>query len=209
MVADPFRSSNSTQGKDQPMDNFWAHLATADHRVLIGMIAVVLGFILLFTFILAIYRYNVRALADQTTLQRERQQAEMNLKRELIQRGLPAQELERYVDLLRLADQPPPAPSAPQGSTNLSDEGLRVRLAQDIASLEDIEGEDIEKTLALLTDASRERQTAVLKLIEDLTASGAETGVILAAIRSLGRMSDSSPKLASASATTSNLTPTA
>jgi len=200
--------------RDKPMGTFLAHWAPTEILFLFGLCALVVSILAL---ILAVYRYNVRALADQTALQRDRQQAEMALKRELIQRGLPAQELERYVDLLRLADQQPASPtsfkpaspSPSREGAGFSDEGLRAQLAQSIASLEDVSAEEIEQTLALVMAVDRDRQTAVLNLIEELSANETNPEATLAAVRALCRPSQVSSRVTTAPGSAANLTPTA
>lgn len=176
------------------MGTFFAHWTPTELLYLVGICALLVSILAI---ILAVYRYSVRALADQTALQRDRQQADLALKRELIQRGLPSPELERYVDLLRLADRLP-APISSPGATGPSDEGLQVKLAESIASLEEISPSEIEQTMALLVTADRDRQAAVLSLIEELTSNDINPKATLAAVRSLCRPSEGSSRIMTA-----------
>jgi hypothetical protein len=176
------------------MDTFLQKWTPTEVLYLVGLCAVSLSVLAL---ILAVYRYNARALADDMALKRERQQAELTLAKELVQRGLPAHDVAHYLELLSPPKPNAPAVRWPQATSNLSDEQVRARLATSLASLEDVPPQEIEQTMALVMGADRDRQNAALSVVEELGGSGASTAVVLATVRSL--CSPSGPNGANAS----------
>jgi hypothetical protein len=159
-----------------------------DQVLLLALI--VAGATCLIVMILAILRYNMRALTDATALQRERLNAAVALKRELIQRGLPPQELEQAVKLLKLDEEPAVAPAWPRPQQ--TDGQLNAGIAEQLALLEEVSPEGIEQVISLVRVADRNGKEAALELLENLQAKrdeGAETQgeVVLAAVRSLCR----------------------
>jgi hypothetical protein len=149
------------------------------------------GAVCLLALILAVLRYNMRALTDATLLQRERLEAEVALKRELIQRGLPVEELEKAIQLLKL-DEPPPA-AANRPLSTLTGGQLDAEIVEHLALLEEVSPEGIEQAISLVRAADRDGKEAAHALLENLHAKkeiqGIETQgeVVLAAVRSLCR----------------------
>jgi hypothetical protein len=54
---------------------------------ILAAIAILTGGVVLLTMIVTIYRYQVRALADDTTLRREQQQGELALRNRIVEKG--------------------------------------------------------------------------------------------------------------------------
>src|SRR4051794_33195849 len=88
-----------------------------------AVLCTVAGVVALVVFIVSIWSYQVRALADYTALQRERQaadiamqkdqvQADIALKQELVRRNLPAAELKLALEAIESTS---PAPLAEVG----------------------------------------------------------------------------------------------
>jgi hypothetical protein len=151
------------------------------------LLAVILaGTLSLVVLILTIYWYSLRALKDATLLQRERLEAEVNLKRDLIQRGIPAEELEKAVQALQL-NESPVASMARISRDSRTDEQLEGEIIRSIALLDDVTPEGIEQAVSQVRSASRERKVAALELLEELAEHPAEGDVKLAAVRSLLR----------------------
>jgi hypothetical protein len=66
-----------------------------------------------------------------------------------------------------------------------SDEQLRARLAEWLGALKGATPEDIEKTLAMLTAADRDKLNAALSLVRQLALQQVRADVILVTVRSL------------------------
>jgi len=105
---------------------FLEQWSAAEVLILVGVCA---ASVTLVTLILTVYRYNLRALADETALRRERQQAEIALRRELVQKNLPVQELVRCLGLVKVDE-----PADPQ---------VEVSLAKALAGLYDAPSADL------------------------------------------------------------------
>jgi hypothetical protein len=155
---------------------------------------IVAGATCLIVLILAILRYNMRALADATALQRER----LNLKRELIQRGLPAQELEQAITLLKLNEDPAAAAAwaRPKRFDGQPTDGqIDAGVAEHLALLDEVSPERLEQTISLVRATDRDGKEAALALLENLQEKREEGvepqgEVVLAAVRSLCRPAD-------------------
>jgi hypothetical protein len=151
----------------------------------LALVATVAGSVSLVILILTVYGYNLRALADATALRREQLNAEMSLKRELIQRGRPPLELEHAIKLLKL-DEPPPAPNTPDPFGDWGE----AEFAKRAASLEKITPEDLEEVIALVRAVDGPRKRAALSVLAALADQGVEGPVAVAAIRSLFRSTE-------------------
>ena len=151
------------------------------------LIVIVMVFAFVLVPVLASFRQARRAQADATLLARERLEAQVALKRELIQRGLPPHELEQTIKLLKLdelAEEPPDATSRGRNARK-SEQQLEADILEGLALLDGVSPEDVEQSFALLRGADREKKMAVLDLVGKLRFSSAEASVILAAVRSL------------------------
>lgn len=148
------------------------------------------GALVAIVLILTTWNYYVRALADETALKRERQEAELALKRELIQKGLSTDELARRLELLRL-DEP-------------RDTDAEANLVKNLALLPDLPGETIESTLNLIHGIGPARQQAILGVVEELIGQDAASPAVIAAVRS---MCNAPPPASSDAIRTANRTP--
>jgi hypothetical protein len=159
----------------------------------------------LLVLILAVLRYNLRALADATALQREqlnangalareRLSAVCTLKRELLQRGLPPHELEQAIQLLKL-DEPPdvvPALKLPRNNTGKTDQQLEAEILARLAVLDNVDPVELQEIGGLLRGAGRETKEATLSLVGELEEN-AGGDVVVAAVRSLCRPAEKPP----------------
>jgi hypothetical protein len=133
-------------------------------------------------------RYAFRVQADATALARERLDAQFALKRELIQRGLPPQELEQAIKLLRL-DEPPDETlraAAKRRRGELTDQDLVGEMITHLAALDGISPQDLEQVIGLVRAADYDTKGVALNLVAGL-AQSAEADVVLTAVRSLCR----------------------
>jgi hypothetical protein len=140
------------------------------------------GAVCLLALILAVLRYNMRVLTDATLLQRERLEADLALKRELIQRGLPPQELEQTIKLLKLDEPPSVAPHQPGEA-----EAAEAEFVKAAVLLEKVPPEGLEEVVALLRAADEPRKCNALSVVREFVDNGVEGPVALAALRSLLR----------------------
>jgi hypothetical protein len=149
-------------------------------------VSILIFFGFLLVFMLSSFRYHARVQADATALARERLAAQVALKRELIQRGLPPHELEQALRLLKLDEEPQtaPAPAPPRSYEGKSDQQLVAEVAARLAGEDEVSAQDLEHVLGLVRDADRDTKVAALDLLENIAAS-AETDLVLASLRSL------------------------
>jgi hypothetical protein len=160
------------------MSDFFANWSPGQF---LALVAIVLGAVCLIAITLTTYGYNLRALADSTALQRERFNADLALKRDLLQRGLSPQELEQTIKLLKL-DEPPPLPvSGP------SEEDAEVEFCALATHLEQLSPQALEEVIALVRAADAGHKRTALAVLRNLVARGVEGPVALAAIRSVCR----------------------
>jgi hypothetical protein len=140
---------------------------------------------------IAYCRYAFRVQADATALARERIDAQVALKRELIQRGLPPQELEQAIKLLKLDEPPDETPQAAgkRRRGELTDQDLVGEMISHLAALDGISPQDLEQVIGLVRAADYDTKGAALNLVAVL-AQSAEAEIVLAAVRSLCRPAD-------------------
>jgi hypothetical protein len=119
-------------------------------------------------------------------LQRERLDAQVALKRELIQRGLPPHELEQAIRLLKLDEEPQavPAPEMPRSYEGKSDQQLVAEVAGLLAGFVEVSAKDVEQILGLVRDADRDTKLVAIEFLESMAGS-AGTELVLASVRSL------------------------
>jgi hypothetical protein len=133
---------------------------------IVAVISIISGAAVALAMIVAIAKYQFQALADDTALKRERQQAELALHEKMIGRDDAAGE-----PLAPLAGTP--------GQPNLD-----VQLAKRFGTL-GLDQDEIERALgrALAADPQRKRMT--LEVMDELTGYHASPEAVLAAIRPL------------------------
>jgi hypothetical protein len=148
---------------------------------LIEILSILVGGIVVLVFILSITKYQLQSLADETTLKREKQEAELTLRAKIVEqaaeRGISFETLLAANDAEQIPNFTPPK------SPKAQDE-LDVELAKGIGMLE-IATEDIEETLPRALVLDPDRKKAVVEVIEELVESGANHQSILATVRSL------------------------
>ncbi len=148
------------------------------------LILVLLGFLLivgLFAFI-----QHARDRAATLLLERERLEAQLTLKRELIQRNLPPHELEQAVKLLKLDETPAATPPAPART----EQQLEAEILERLALLDGMTAADLEQVFPLVRAADRDTKEAALALMENLAENEPDAELVLASVRSLCRPAD-------------------
>lgn len=138
---------------------------------LTAVICTVSGVAALVAMITAIWSYQVRALADETALARERQvadiamqkeqvQADIALKQELVRRNLPAAELKLALEAIESSS---PAYDAEDEDGDGGDAAARVLKILGAVG-DDVDGEVVEETVALVAATN----PAVLPTLADV-----------------------------------------
>jgi hypothetical protein len=156
----------------------------------LGLASIVCGALCMIVFILSIFLYNYRALGHSTALQRERQNADLALKRELIQRGLPPQDLEQAIKVLQL-DRSTTSPASEADSAD-PDEQIEAAILARFAWFQELSPRDIEEAGTLVRAADRRRKEAVLYILNQQDPANTPAADMLAAIRSLCRPTERS-----------------
>jgi hypothetical protein len=148
---------------------------------IIALVSILVGGIVAVTMIVAITKYSFQALADETALKREKQQADMALRAKLIQAREASGDKASVAELLAL------------GSSRPEPDELNAELAKRFGQL-DADAGDIERALqrALATDAEHKRM--IVAVMDDLLENGASYEAILAAVRPLCAATPLSPK---------------
>jgi hypothetical protein len=139
---------------------------------IVAVISIVSGAVVALAMIVAISKYQFQALADDTALRREKQQADLALRERLIERREATDDKASVGELLAL------------GVTGPAPEELDAELARRFGQL-DADADDIERTLelALAVDAARKRK--IVAVMDGLIAACAASDAILAAVRPL------------------------
>lgn len=142
-------------------------------------------------FIVSILYYQLRLLADHTSLAREKQQGELTLKQELLRRNVPTEDLKKALDALQIAEDPlaapprptpAPVPALPAGT----DESLRAKVVKDLVYLgDDVESETIEETVTLVAAADRATLLTLSPLLDELARLGVEGDKVFATIAAM------------------------
>jgi hypothetical protein len=144
---------------------------------LLGFSAVVLGTAVTIVFIVAIWHFQLKYLADETALKRERQQAELALKQELAKRNLPPGELRLVLDSLGL--------DGAEG--DLSDEERAALIRNLVCCAKGAPAAAIEETAALVNTAGPTTRRAVAAALEELVEEEVHGEHVLATIRAMCR----------------------
>ena len=149
---------------------------------IVAVISVVCGSLVAALLIFAVTKYQFQALADETALQRERQQAEFALRDKLIDRGGAT---EANVDaLLNLEDAEEEYEEGDAESVDLDGE-----LAKRFGQLT-VDAGEIEEVLRQALASDAERQQAIIDVMDALFEADAAPEAILAAVRPLCRPAD-------------------
>ena len=144
---------------------------------ILGAIAILVTGAVALTMILSITRYQMRSLADDTALKREKQQGDLALRTRLVEQGAAGDE--RSLEALLTETSP------------VSD-AWDTELATRFGMLE-LDPGDIESTLQLAMTADPTRKEAIVAVMDQLLEHGSEPEVILAAIRPLCPAAERSP----------------
>ena len=147
------------------MDGVIEKMSSAQILAAIGILT---GGVVFLAMIVTIYRYQVRALEDDTALRREQQQGELALRNRIVEKGGAAG---ASLDELLTATHP------------VTDE-LNTDLAKRFGMLS-VEAEEIESTLQLAMSADPARKQAIVAVMDELLENDAESEAILAAVRPL------------------------
>jgi hypothetical protein len=148
----------------------------------VAVICSVAGAAALVVFILAVLYYQLRALADDTALKQSWQQADLALRQELVRRNLPPAELKLALEALG-ADAPAAATSS--GRVPSDDETMAKLLKHLVYCSEDVDGEVVEETVALVAAADRSVQRCVADALEDLVTDGYSGEAVFATVRAM------------------------
>lgn len=144
---------------------------------LTALVATVVGSVVLIVFIAAVWHYQSRALADETALKRERQQAEFALRQEVLKRNLPPAELRTALDTLGL-----------EGAGGDLDADDRAALIKNLVyCAEGAPPTAIEETVALVAAADPVTRRGVFLALTDLVEDESQGEHVLATIRALCR----------------------
>jgi hypothetical protein len=144
---------------------------------LIAFISIVSGGIVAIVFILSIVKYQLQALSDETSLKREKQDAELAMHSKLIEQAIAS------------GVKPEALLSSPElASRSLkpiaSSDEYDANLAKSFGTLE-IPAVDIEETLSQALQLDSNRKKAIVEVITDLIEEGTNHESIVAAVRGL------------------------
>jgi len=139
------------------------------------------GAVTLVVFILSVLHYQLRALSDQTALERERQNAdiamqkeqvmsEIALKQELVKRNLPPEELRLVLETLG-AVSAAPEPEAAEEESAAGGEDQAARVLKQLAYYGDVDGDTIEETVALVAATDPSALGTLAEVLDDCIAN--------------------------------------
>jgi hypothetical protein len=123
--------------------------------------------------IVGITKYQLQALADETALKREQQQADLAIKQKMVERGVKTGELN--LDLVLNTETLPP---------DKNRERVNAALAKRFGMLNGT-GSEIEDTMTRVLALDSERKATILEVMDELLANDAPPAAVLAAIRPL------------------------
>ncbi|MBA4064975.1 MAG: hypothetical protein C0501_14940 [Isosphaera sp.] len=139
---------------------------------IVAVISVVCGCTVALAMIVAITKYQFQSLADDTTLRREKQQAELELKQKLAARGVASPSLDTLLK--------------PDGPAVEEDDGtvlMNAELAKRFGAL-DLPADEIEDALRRAMAADATRKAAIIEIMDTLVDE-VKPAAILAAVRPL------------------------
>jgi hypothetical protein len=144
---------------------------------LLGAISTLIGGIVLIVFIVAIWHFQVKYLADDTALKREKQQADLALKQEVWKRNLPPAELRMTLGSLGL-----------DGPADDLDPEERAALVRNLVlCAEGSPADAIEETVGLVHAADPATRKAVASAVAELAEAEEKGEHVLATIRAMCR----------------------
>jgi hypothetical protein len=139
---------------------------------LTAVFCTVAGVVALVVFIVSIWSYQVRALADSTALQRERQAADIALKQELVRRNLPAAELKLALEAVESTSRAP-VPEFGAESDDGEDQDARARVLKTLAACGDgVANALIEETVTLVTAADGRKVQVLADVLDECVENG-------------------------------------
>jgi hypothetical protein len=139
---------------------------------IVAVISIVVGGVVALAMIVAISKFQFQALADDTAIRQEKQQADLVLREKLIERREASGERASIAELLALGATPP--------GTDLADSNLAKRFG-----MLDASSDEIERTLVLALSQDGPRKKMIAAVMDELLNAGADSGAILAAVRPL------------------------
>jgi hypothetical protein len=173
---------------------------------LTAVICTVAGVVALVVFIVSIWSYQVRALADQTALQRERQnadiamqkeqvQADLAMKQELVKRNLPPEELRLALEAIESvsAASGEEAEEEDDGADDTEDAAARV-LKQLTSCADEVDGKTVEETVALVAAADPSTLQTLGDVLDDCIANGQSADTLYAVARALCKSAAKKPE---------------
>lgn len=142
---------------------------------IVAVISVVCGSVVALAMVVAIAKYQLQWLSDDTALRKEKQEAELVLKQKLVERGAGLEEL-----------------LAPEGGLlGAGDEEtvrLNAELAKRFGSLDiegDARGSGLEEALTRAMAVDNARKASIIRVMDELLGIEAPHHSILAAVRPL------------------------
>ncbi|HEV3439498.1 MAG TPA: hypothetical protein VG122_19190 [Gemmata sp.] len=149
------------------MDTLLERLSSSQ---IVAVISIVVGGIVAVVMIFSLTKYQLQSLADDTTLKREKQQAELALRTKMLEHGKTSG---ASPDALLALDATPP-----------DLDGQNAELAKRFGMLE-ISPDEIERTLARAMALDASRKQTIINVIDELLECEADHEPILAAVRGL------------------------
>jgi hypothetical protein len=148
---------------------------------IVAVISVVCGCVVGLAMIVAITKYQFQALADHTALKREKLQANIAYRKEVLERGgTPPTSLD---DLLT-PDDTEEAAEEEEEEYDYDEAQLDAELAKRFGML-DLSESDIEAALTRAMVVESDRKSAIIEVMDELLENGATHAAILAAVRPL------------------------
>jgi cell division protein FtsL len=139
---------------------------------IVAVISIVTGGIVALAMIVAIAKYQFQSLADDTALRHEKQQADLALRDRLLERREASGDKASVEELLAL------------GMTAPAPDTVNTDLAKRFGML-DSSADEIERTLSRALAADPAQKKMILGVMDELLEYGADSSVILAAVRPL------------------------
>ncbi|MBN9122157.1 MAG: hypothetical protein J0I06_23960 [Planctomycetes bacterium] len=148
---------------------------------IVAVLSILAGVIVAIAIILAISKYKLQSLAEDTALRRERQKADLALRELLVERRTAAGEKLDPDELLAIVASEPEA------------DDVNAELAKRFGRLE-TDAAAIEDALLRVMAAGSVNKKLVLGVMDELLESGAQPEVILAAVRPLCGVAKDRPR---------------
>jgi hypothetical protein len=149
------------------MDALLERLSSAQ---IVAVISILVGGIVALAMIVAISKYQFQALAEDSALRREKQQAELTLRERLVERAATSG---ASIESLLAVGLSPTEPDS-----------MNTELAKRFGMLDASAGE-IERTLAQALAADEGHKKMIVAVMDELLEYGSSSDVVLAAVRPL------------------------